>query len=119
MKVIDLILELEALPPQREVRIQVVVGGDLVTDDVDIERIADTGDYVRLTPEADQYGTRRLIDAALAAREALEAPEVHDCHAAGHGPCIAACCPIAGQGPLRVRGGVFLRGCRPTHLVDG
>lgn len=47
--------------------------------------------------------------------------ETH-CHADGAGPCRADDCPIAGKGPLEVRGGQFLRPCpgapRPQRPVD-
>jgi hypothetical protein len=33
------------------------------------------------------------------------------CHADGAGPCLATDCPIAGMGPLVVRGGRYLRPC--------
>lgn len=44
------------------------------------------------------------------------------CHADGHGPCLATDCPIAGLGPLRIRGGRFLRPCPgadgPQHPAE-
>lgn len=73
---VDHLRELLAdLPGYYPVAIQTIVGGDLVTDDVDLVDIKVTGGsndwspHVVLVPDpADPYCTRDLIDEALAAR---------------------------------------------------
>ena len=69
---------LEDVPDLAEVAIRIVVGGDLVTDDVDVEDVKVTGDSagtrVVLVP-ADVYDLRDLIDEGLAARADRELAE--------------------------------------------
>ena len=72
MNVERLIEALSELPGHYPVSVEVIVGGDLVTDDVPLERVTLAGEssaYVLLKPDqADNYGTRELIDEALEAR---------------------------------------------------
>lgn len=74
----QLIDALTAYPPWRDVVVEVTVGGDLVTDVVDLElvdeAIVGTGGAtaVRLKPAEDVYDTRALIDDGLLLRARIE-----------------------------------------------
>jgi len=70
----DLIDALAAYPPWRPVVVEVTVGGDLVTDVVDLLELDEAteknaGTYVILRPAEDDYDVRALIDDGLRYRE--------------------------------------------------
>ena len=75
MRAADLRRLLEDVPDLAEVTIRIDVGGDLVTDDVDVDEVKVTGDHtgtrVVLVPRHG-YDLTGLIDDGLTAREFAE-----------------------------------------------
>lgn len=68
--------QLAPFPDYRPLVVEVTIGGDLVTDDVDLLELEEggtsEGTYVRLRHAPDDYDVRNLIDDGLAYREDLE-----------------------------------------------
>lgn len=72
MNVEQLIERLREFPGYYEVAVEVIVGGDIGTDAVDLEDVKVDGHaaaYVCLVPAPDEYDVRAFIDEGLAARE--------------------------------------------------
>lgn len=73
---------LDAFPDYRPLAVEVTVGGDLVTDVVDLDRLeertAGHDAYVTLVPAPDEYDVRQLIDDGLAARADAEERDLRE-----------------------------------------
>jgi hypothetical protein len=64
-------------PDYRPIAVEVTVGGDLVTDVVDLDRLeertAGHDAWITLVPAPDEYDVRALIDEGLTYRALIEA----------------------------------------------
>lgn len=79
--VADLRRALDEVPDYYELGVEVIVGGDVITDTVALERTVirdggSAGPYVELIPAASSYEVREHIDNGLACYHALEDAEV-------------------------------------------
>lgn len=93
MNVQQLRERLANFPGYLEVAVEITVGGDIVTDIVDLDDVRLAGHsvlYVELVPAPDEYDLRALIDDGLAARadaeerEAMNASLPNDANRAEH-----------------------------------
>lgn len=72
----DLRDALDEFPDYWPITVEQIVGGDLVTEDAELEALEEygysAGTIVRIKPSPDQFGTLELIDEGLKARAAAE-----------------------------------------------